>query len=819
MDYHQAAILPKDQLFKELATSQSGLNPNEVSSRLSKYGPNQLHSHQVNAKDIFLRQLKSPFIYLLLAATFIALVLHEFSDAAIILLFITINTILGFLQEYRSETTIKLLQSHLTQTAKTIRQGKTQIVPASELVPGDIVFIETGDQVPADIRLIETKNLSIDESSVTGESLPIEKTSTHNQSNCALSGTMVTQGQGRGVVIATGKMSQIGQTATITAATIHKSIFEIEVAKFSRFVIKLIVTTLTLVFIANLVIKHGQADVGELALFSIALAVSVVPEALPLVTTFSFAKGARKLAQMHVVVKRLSAIEDLGSIEVLCTDKTGTLTENVLTVSDVYPENASTGPTLGAAAAVTQHSFDNALIQNVAKTIPTPSHYEVIEYVPFNPQTRLELTLLKDKHGLVLVARGAPENIMNICNCSPKETVAFTSWIVQKSHEGKRILGIATKKLTSRPKNLDTQTDFNLESLVGFTDPLKHSAIPAIQKAQELGVTIKILTGDRPEVAFTIAQQAGLTSNKNAVIAGDTFEKLSVAEKHAAVSTYTVFARVSPVQKHQIIELLQEKYQVGFLGDGTNDAPALKLANVAIAVKSGSDIARETADIVLLKKDLQVIIDGIKQGRIIFTTTTRYITATLAANFGNFYAVAVASLLIPFLPMLPTQILLVNLLSDFPAIAMATDNVDPKDLQSPKRYNFRSLISLAVILGLVSSLFDFITFGIFSHFGASILQTNWFIESILTELVFIFSIRTRGLFWKAPAPSPSLFWLFIVAGLATVLVPFTALGHHIFSFISPHPTQLATIAILVSLYFIATEIAKNLYFRKTSPNL
>jgi Mg2+-importing ATPase len=414
-----------------------------------------------------------------------------------------------------------------------------------------------------------------------------------------------------------------------------------------------------------------------------------------------------------------------------------------------------------------------------------------------------------------LVSRGAPETIISLCKDVPaKLKKSIADWSKERGIIGERVLAIAKKsnpldsgKLEEEEKNLE------FLGLISFVDPIKVTAGDAVIKAKNLGINIKLLTGDAKEIAGAVAHKIGLIEDAKDVLTGDEFDKLSGARQKESVNKYSAFARVSPAQKYKIIQLLQEDYEVGFLGEGINDAPALKIANVALAVDGASDIARDASDIVLLKKDLKIIVDGVKEGREIFANTTKYITATLSANFGNFYAVALSSLFITYLPMLPPQILLVNLLSDFPMIAMATDSVDVDELKRPRKYNVKSLAYIATVLGLVSSVFDFIFFSLFFRISAPVLQTGWFMESILSELVFIFSIRTRKFFLSSKRPSLILIFLAMVAAAITIILPFTDTGHALFGFESLSLNRLGLIAVVVIAYFVTTETAKLFYMK------
>ncbi|MBI4058466.1 HAD-IC family P-type ATPase [Candidatus Gottesmanbacteria bacterium] len=811
----------------------TGLGIEEIDKIRSISGWNEVEEKSLNAVGIFIRQFKSPFIYLLLSAGFLSYLLGEPIDAVMIYFFVAINTFLGFYQEYRSEQAVKYLKNYIISKATVIRGGRKKRIASRELVPGDIVLLESGDLIPADVRFIEVENLIVNESVLTGESLAVSKTHTklptsvhavHKATNIGFSGTTIESGIGRGIVIATGMMSEMGMIAAFTSEARRVSEFEKNLSAFSLFILRIILITLMIVFLGNLFIKGPNARIGTLVVFSIALAVSVIPEALPVVTTFSLSRGAVRLAQQKMVVKRLSAIEDLGSIQVLCSDKTGTLTQNELTTASIYSWDESR--VLEYAALASSDSLEklpnNAFDRAIGKKLSSESRRDLARYkkiaeIPFDPYRKINSVFLKHRDSAFIIIRGAPEKILEACeHLSRKERAETIRWFKTEGSNGRRVLALATKsvrKTRSSYSFQDESRDFLFQGMISFHDPVKESAHMAIDKAQRMGVDVKILTGDNEEIAGVVAKYVGIIDSVDEVISGEEFDQATLSRQHELVKKYHVFARASPTQKYKIIEILKESYAVGFLGEGINDAPALKIADVGMVVNDASDVAREAADIVLMKKSLRVIVDGIEEGRKVFANTIKYIKATLASNFGNFYAVALASLLVDFLPMLPLQILLVNLLSDFPMIAIATDTVDTGELRSPKTYDIREIAIISTLLGLVSSVFDFIFFGIFVKMPVKILQTNWFIASIMTELAFLFSIRTHGWFFKAKGPSLALLVLSCVALLVTVILPFTSIGQTVFGFYPPRKTELFMIISLVGAYFVVTEGVKFMFYR------
>ena len=822
MIWSEFSALSVQKTLTNLNSRNSGLTAAEAVMRLRSSGPNSIPRRQVEWWHILSRQFTSPFIYLLILAAVVSGLLESLLDASIIMLFVFLNTALGFLQEYRSDRTLKTLQKYLQSHSRVIRSGNIVNIPVQDLVPGDILELEPGDILPADVRFISVTELVIDESVLTGESAPVVKSSSplslpapdlYQAQNIGFSGTSIIKGRARAAVIATGLDSSFGQIVSRAMVSGQISAFETDLSGFGRFVLRLVVITLVFLFVANLVLKGGSVSPVSLLVFSIALAVSVIPEALPVVMTFSLSRGASRLARNKVVVKTLSSIEDLGGIQILCTDKTGTLTENRLTLSDNFSASSVpvTAMALAGVPASSQDPFDITLRENL-----TDSGRQVlfglvpVTILPFDPVRRCTSALVRTGRRHLVILRGAPEVVLPLCSALPLgQDSSLRKWTAGANRMGYRLLAVAQKKATaslslSRP---ESTPGFELIGLIAFSDRLKSTALQAVKSAGQLGVRIKILTGDSPEVAGAVAAEIGLISQPDQVLTGTELDKLSPDQLAEAVLEFSVFARVNPLQKNEIIDTLQKKYSVGFLGEGINDAVALNSADIGLVVAGAADVARESADIILLEKDLNVIIEGIRIGRTVTSNVGKYIVATLTSNFGNFFALATASLLIKYLPLLPIQILLLNFLSDFPMISIATDNVPDTQLNHPVRFNIRRLMLMAVILGSISTLDDFAFFALFQGISPQVLLTNWFIGSTLTELALLFSIRTSGPFYKGIAPSRPLLYLTVAAAFTAVILPFTPLSRT-FSLTPPSAFHLFLIFSLVLIYFFATELAK-----------
>ncbi len=834
MHWKKMALPEPEDVIVEMHSRRSGLSQAEVKERIVEFGPNRLADEVSPWPAMIKRRFRSSFLYLLLAAAILSFFLGERFEALLIFIFIIINVGLESYQEYHSEQSLRLLRKYLVSHVRVRRSGEAMLIESHEVVPGDIMLLEAGDRLAADIRFFLTRSLSIDESVITGESVPVIKTHDPLQfpksdmseaANIGFTGTVVTSGRGEGVVIATGKATSLGDIANLTEEPRHETSFEKGISHFSRFILRLVAGTLLFIFIANIFLRRGEMNVAELLIFSLALAVAVIPEALPVITTVTLSRGSIRLAQKKVVVKRLSAIEDLGSISVLCTDKTGTLTENALAVSEVHAEDRELCLRLASIASIEppihrsilRDPFDLAVWHEVTEAERIRiAGIARLDALPFDPGRRRNSVLVQLDRKTTLIVRGAFEEVLHRCvGLSETERNSLIDWGNAAGKDGKRVLAVATRALPrKRTVAPDLEDGLTYIGMIAFLDPLKKSAEKTIADARSLGIAVKILTGDSRDVAGAVARSVGLVKDvREEVITGAELEALSAEAQRERVERCHVFARVSPQQKHLIIGLLQEKHEVGFLGEGINDAPALKLANVGLVVQGAADIAKESADIVLLQRNLGTVIEGVREGRIIFANILKYLRITLTSNFGNFYSVALASLFLPFVPLLPIQILLLNLLSDFPMIAVATDNVDKEELANPRSYQVGSVVLMTVFFGFVSSLFDFALFAMFYREGPAALQTAWFMLSLMTEIILIFSLRTRSFFLGARRPSWALIGLSIFALVAAFVVVESPVGHRIFHFAPESGHIVLTVVALSVLYFIATECVKRYYVR------
>ena len=819
----------------DLQTSESGLSQSEVQKRLSLYGLNEIKETDITWVQLLKAQLLNPFMCIFSVIGLAYMLTGQPAECVIVFLIVAVNVGIGFYQEYRSNESVKLLKKSLMSQV-TVQRNNIEInIPINQLVPGDIIVLYAGDVIPADCRFITVDNCTVDESSLTGESVAVVKksdalqeavTDMYRAENIGFTGTVITQGKGHAVVIGTGASTALGTIAELTNKTTTKSNLEKGSVAIGKFTMYMIFFSLLGIAFIHMIIHKGKLNYVDFFLFAAALTVTAIPEGLPMVVTFCLSQGAAALKKNNVIVKRLSAIGDLGSIEVFCTDKTGTLTENALSVENIYGKNADqilmyavlSSPAQSATKESPTKGFDLALQKKL-----TEAHNEhlekhtVLKESPFTPQKRQCMALVQNESIHTLIVRGSPEIIIEKCTfLSESERATTQSWIDTEESKGNRILAIATKNISSyNADSYDIEADdhdYETIGLIAFQDPLKSTALTTVKKAESLGIQIKILSGDSKNVCYTIAKQLGLEENSDNVVLGSDFEKSTEEEKEFLANNRSVFARVSPEQKYEIISHLQKKYSVGYMGDGINDAPALKIAHVSFAVNDAAPVAREAAEIILLRKSLSSVILGIEEGRRTIVNTLKYTKMTNAPSFGHFYALAVASLLVSYPPMLPMQLLFLNLLTDLPMIAISTDNVSYEEVKKPLSYDMTDAAILIVLFGLIMFIADITIFLVFrSHFPAT-LQTSWFVTSTISEIAFIFSFRTQLPFFAAQRPTLLLMGLSLAVVATAIILPFTTLGHRVFLFTSPQWEHVPWLVGVIVFNLVIAEGVKLTYY-------
>jgi len=836
------------EVISHFKSSENGLNEEEAEKRLGEQGYNEISERERRTGlHIFLSQFKNVFILILIACSIISYFLGEKVNAMVILAMILLSSLLGFFQEYKAEKTLRELKKYITLKAKVMRNNKIIEIDSKELVLGDVVYLDIGDIVPADMRLIKIEELTVNESSLTGESLPvIKKMSLIDEkrampqylSNMMFTGTSVSSGTAYGIVTATGKNTFFGKTAAFLKEE-TKTDFEKSIRKFGNFLLIVIISMTSFVFAANAILGK---EILDSFLFALALAVGITPEILPVIMTITLSKGAIKMAKDKVVVKKLSSIEDLGNIDTLCCDKTGTLTEGTISLRHHFNlENINDmkvilyGLLCNSVEETGTSSFadpiDKAIWkhENVSHLKNELKKYKILGENELDFERRIMSILLKNTTDgkNILIAKGAPESILKVCRyaminenkriLNRNLLSKIKNQIIDYEKEGYKVIAVAERLTEKKKTAIADEKDLTLIGFLLFIDPVKKTAKEALEKMEKMGVNIKILSGDSPLVTRKICNDVGLKIIENKVITGDDLEKLNEAEFEEYVYRYSVFARVTPEQKQRIVSTLnKEGHIVGFLGDGINDAPALKAADVGISVESGAGIAKDASDIILLQKSLHVLAQGIHEGRRTFSNITKYILNTISANYGNMFTVSISSLFMKFLPLLPSQILLNNFISDVPNLTISTDNVDEKLMKKPKRWDFGFISKFMIYFGLISSIFDLILiFGLIYLIKTPIetFRTAWFVESALSEIVIVFAIRTTKPFFKS-RPSTLLIVSSILSALVVILITYTLFGNILFEFVGMPLSILAFIGAILLTYFITVEIVKRHFFKK-----
>ncbi len=833
-----ASALPVDHLLTRLAARERGLTQDEARQRMLQHGPNAVYSHRARMAAVLWRQLRSPLLGLLVAAATVSFFVGERTDASVIGVIVVLSVGLGFGNEYRAAKTAEALHSQIHHRALVVRDGHQVLVDVTELVPGDVLELRLGDVVPADIRLLSVNELECDESVLTGESLPVEKNVGQGAvaaplaelSGCALMGTVVHAGSGRGVVVATGAQAEFGRIAAGLDIHHPETQFQVGLRSFSMLLVQVAAVLTTFIFGVNLALHRPIIDA---LLFSLAIAVGITPQLLPAIVSTCLAAGSRRMSQRKVLVKRLVCIEDLGNVNVLFTDKTGTLTEGRISfMRALGPDGRLSEGALKWGLVCTEVDLEgstvlggNALDVALCESSQSARHrsevarYRVQAVIPFDHERRMSSVLVDDAAGRrTLVTKGAPEAVLDRCVDVPPQARAA---LAAEFAAGNRVVAVATRSAAAlvRPGPED-ERDLRFGGLLVFLDAPKLGAAAALQRLAGLHIAVKIVTGDSPAVADKICQDLGVVVT--GTLTGAEIASLDDQQLGAAIEDTTIFARVSPEDKARIVRVQRRTgFDVGFLGDGVNDALALHAADIGISVDSASDVAKDAADVILLEKDLDVLADGVIEGRRIFANTIKYILMGTSSNFGNMFSAAGASLFLSFLPMLPSQILLNNLLYDTSQLAIPTDEVDAEQLARPSRWNIGFIRRFMMYFGPISSLFDFATFGVMLwvfHSGPTQFRSGWFVESLATQTLVIFAIRTRRIPFFRSTPSMPLLLSALGVVVIGALLPATPLANSL----GFHPLPLgffAALVLMVMCYLVLIEIAKMLFYRtsQTSP--
>ena len=797
---------------------------------MARIGPNALRSHGAQPLAVLMRQLRNPMLVLLVAAALTSFVVGERASALIILAIICMSVGLGFFNEYRSELAVEALHSQLRHAALAVRDGRPSAVDVTELVPGDIVRLGVGDVVPADLRLVGAEGLECDEAVLTGEALPAEKQANPIEApeaplelaSCAFMGTVVRDGSGLGVVVRTGGRTEFGAIAMRLGERQPQTAFQLGLRDFSLLLVRVTMVLAGTILVVNVVL--GRSLLSSV-LFALAIAVGLTPQLLPAIVTISLSTGAKRLAERKVVVKRLVSIEDLGNIVVLFTDKTGTLTEGSITFS------AALGADGEASAAVLRdgllcddasvsdghvlggNQLDQALWQAPSARAVDIAGVRRLASLPFDYQRRLASVLVEGPTGdLQIIVKGAPEIVLARCTGVGSEAQAVLD---AQFAAGARVIAVATRPADGRTTlTAEDEHDLTLAGFLTFIDRPKADAADALARLARLDVAVKIITGDNDRVAQKVCQDIGL--KVDGTLTGPEIERLDDKQLAEALAQTTIFARVTPEQKSRIVKAQRALGStVGFLGDGVNDAVALHDADVGISVQTATDVAKDAADIVLLEKDLEILADGVVEGRRIFANTIKYVLMGTSSNFGNMFSAGAASLFLSFLPMLPTQILLNNLLYDASEMAIPTDNVDEEQLQRPAHWDTRFIRRFMIFFGPISSIFDFATFGIMIwafNAHAPLFRSGWFVESLATQSLVIFAIRTRRVPFFHSRPSTPLTVATFVCVAIGVALPFSPLAG-VLGFTALPAAFLAALVVMIVIYLLLIELGKRHFYR------
>jgi P-type Mg2+ transporter len=823
------------ELLGNFKSTITGLTSEDAKKRLIQYGANRLKPQK--RSDVFtllISQFKSPIILILLFATGLSLFLHNILDASIILVIVLISGLLGFWQEHGASDAVAKLLAIVQIKTSVLRDGGQQEIHIEDVVPGDIVVLSAGDIVPGDCLLLESKDLFVDEAMLTGETFPVEKfvavlatdTALAKRTNSVWMGTHIVSGTAKALVTLTGKNTEFGMVSERLKLKPPETEFERGIRRFGYFLGEVTIFLVVIIFAINVYLHR---PVLESFLFSLALAVGLTPQLLPAIISINLAHGAKKMAQKKVIVKRLASIENFGSMNVICSDKTGTLTEGTVEVESALDVNGEANDKVFLFAylnAFYETGFTNPIDKAILDYRKIDlSDYRKMDEIPYDfIRKRLTIAVIKENTHF-MVTKGALTNILEVCSSVETRegtTVALATVKenIQKhfeefSNNGFRTLGIAYKNIPQDTSiNKNDEKDMIFAGYLTLFDPPKANIIDTIARLKTLGVALKIITGDNHLVAASISKKMGLADNK--IISGPELRQMSDAALLRSVGSVDVFAEIEPNQKERIIIAMRKAGNVvGYMGDGINDASALHAADVGISVDTAADVAKDAADIVLLEKDLAVLVEGVREGRTTFANTLKYVFMATSANFGNMFSMAGVSLFIPFLPLLPKQILLTNLMTDFPEMTIATDNVDEQMIDYPRRWDIKAIRKFMITFGLVSSIFDYLTFGLLLlvlHANEGQFRTGWFLESVISASMIVLVIRSRKPFFRSK-PGKYLLIATLSIAVITLIFPFTPLGQ-IFGFSSlSFPTCLLLMLIVV-IYILAAEITKRIFYKK-----
>jgi Mg2+-importing ATPase len=836
MDQTQARFWSTDApgLLQQLQVPPEGLSGEEASRRLSQYGPNLLKPPTRSGPLwLLLGQFKSPIILLLIFAAGLSFFLGDHPDGVIILAIVLASGLLGFWQEHGAASAVAKLLVAVQIRAEVLRGGASVEVPLEQVVPGDIVLLSAGCNVPGDCRVLESKDLFVDEATLTGETYPAEKSSQPVPAETPLAkrtsalflGTHVVSGSGKAVVVSTGRQTEFGKISDHLRLRPPETEFERGIRGFGYLLMKVTLVLVIIIFAINV---YFHRPVLQAFLFAMALAVGLTPSLLPAIISVNLAHGARRMAQLKVIVRRLASIENFGSMNVLCSDKTGTLTEGKLRLVSALDLDGKDSQEVFLLAYLNS-AYETGFASPIDEAIRDHAKLDIAKYrkldeIPYD-FLRKRLSVLVDDDGVHrMITKGALKNVLETCSSAAKAdgTVVDIAAVVgpleerykSLSDEGLRVLAVAGRDMGPQTRIAkEDESGMTFLGFLVFSDSPKEGIVETIADLAYLGVVLKIITGDNALVAARVAQKVGIV--QPAVLTGSEILQMSAGALLERAPQINVFAEVEPNQKELIVRSLQKAGNVvGYMGDGLNDASALHAADVGISVESAADVAKDAADVVLLEKDLRVLHDGVCEGRRTFANTLKYVFMATSANFGNMFSMAGASLFLRFLPLLPKQVLLLNLMTDFPEMTIATDSVDQEFIQQPHRWNIKFIRRFMVWFGLLSSIFDYVTFGVLLWIlkaNEAQFQTGWFVESVISACLVVLVIRTRRAFFQS-RPGRYLLVATLLVVAVTVVAPYTPVAGILG--MEPLPGLfLVAVAVIVAAYVVAAELAKRLFYR------
>ena len=838
----QAAYWARDasDLMQELGSGPAGLSTAEAAARLQRLGDNVVEGQgRLPAARVLLRQVQSPLVLILVFGAAVSLVVREWVDASIILAIVLGSVLLGFFQEYRASAAVAKLRQRLALTVRVIRDGLASTVPAATIVPGDVIQLAAGNLIPGDGIVLAAEDFLVTEASLTGESFPVEKqpgtlpadTPLAGRTNAVFLGTSVRSGTATVLVVQTGRNTAVGGIAGRLAASEPETEFQRGVRQFGYLLVRVMLVTVIFVLVINQLLDR---PVLQSLLFAMAMAVGMSPELLPAIVSVTLARGAREMARRGVIVPRLEATENLGSIDVLCTDKTGTLTLGVVALNNALDADGRPAPPVMQHAYLNaafetgiENPLDAAIVAAGERAGLSTTGYAKVDEIPYDfMRKRLTIVVAPAANPArhLIITKGAFANVLAICQAVSRggsdvpldaaTRESLSKFFRKKGEEGFRVLAVAAKHVAQRPRyGRADEAEMTFLGFLLFQDPPKETAARTIGDLAKLGIRVKIVTGDNRYVAAHVAESIGL--NSRAMLTGEEIAHLRDEALWQKAEGADLFVEVDPQQKERIVRALQAKgHAVGYLGDGINDAPALHAADVGISVDKAVDVARESADVVLLEPDLDVLRRGVEDGRRTFANTLKYIRITTSANFGNMVSMALATPLLPFLPLAAKQILLNNFLSDVPSIFISTDNVDATRVTRAQRWRVAEVRRFMIVFGLLSTAFDLATFGLLLKvFEADepVFQTTWFVVSLLTELAVVMVLRTEGPAIRS-RPSRGLLWSTIAVGVAAMALPYLGPLASVFNFV-PLPLSIAGAGVaVVAAYIASTEAVKGWFF-------